>query len=64
MKMNRRRDDRKCEVCGSTKRVEGQTHYICDGRGSQLKNWNRILVSCQKGRPQQSSGTRETATNW
>ena len=35
--MNRRIDDRKCEVCGSTKRVEGQTHYICDGCGSQLE---------------------------
>ena len=35
--MNRRRDDGKCEVCGSTKRVEGQTHYVCDGCGSQLE---------------------------
>ena len=37
MKMNRRIDDRKCKICGSTKRVEGQTHYICDGCGSQLE---------------------------
>ena len=60
--MNRRIDDRKCEVCGSTKRVEGQP-YIYDGCGSQLEELEPDLVSCQKDRPQQYSGTRETATS-
>ena len=35
--MNRRKEDGKCTVCGSTRRVEGETHYLCDGCGSQLE---------------------------
>ena len=35
--MNNSKEDGKCRVCGSDKRVEGQTHYVCDGCGSQLE---------------------------
>ena len=36
-KMNRRKEHGKCTVCGSTRRVEGETHYLCDGCGSPLE---------------------------
>ena len=36
MEMNDKKGGGKCEECGSTKRVEGQTHYMCDGCGVQL----------------------------
>ena len=35
--MNGKKGDGKCRECGSTKRVEGQTHYMCDGCGVQLE---------------------------
>ncbi len=35
--MDRKEGDRKCDECGSTKKVEGQTHYMCDGCGVQLE---------------------------
>ena len=36
MEMNGKKGSGKCEECGSTKRVEGLTHYMCDGCGVQL----------------------------
>ena len=45
-KMNRRKEDGKCTVCGSTRRVEGETHYLCDGaaptRGARTRS--RLLT--------------------
>jgi len=34
--MSGKKGSGKCEECGSTKRVEGLTHYMCDGCGVQL----------------------------
>ena len=34
--MNGKKGSGKCDECGSTKRVEGQTHYMCEGCGVQL----------------------------
>ena len=34
--MNGKKGSGKCDECGSTKRVEGLTHYMCDGCGVQL----------------------------
>ena len=36
MEMNGKKGSGKCDECGSTKRVEGLTHYMCDGCGVQL----------------------------
>jgi len=36
MEMNSKEVDGKCRECGSTKRVEGHTHYMCDGCGVEL----------------------------
>ena len=34
--MNGKKGSGMCDECGSTKRVEGQTHYMCEGCGVQL----------------------------
>ena len=36
MEMNGKKGSGKCGECNSTKRVEGLTHYMCDGCGVQL----------------------------
>ena len=35
--MNGKKGSGKCDECGSTKRVEGQTHYMCEGCGVELE---------------------------
>jgi len=35
--MNSKKEDGKCTECGSTKRVEGLTHYECAGCGGELE---------------------------
>ncbi len=37
MEMNSKEGDGKCKECGSTKKVEGLTHYECDGCGGELE---------------------------